>query len=279
MNRSLIKQRLFLAILVLGCAFTGRTSSADEVVAFWHFENDYNFPGNPNKFDFAAEVDNTIGGNANLQAFLGDETEFDNNGGGGFLSYTSGTSGITYGPSRTIKWDDLAGGGDDFDIGGVSIFDVDTGGGVEDDDFGNDALLYLTFDGTGFENFRLRFDIEGTPGDLPDSYDIFYRTSASNVWFRESDQNNIDLDFMDYDPADSENQFARSGLVGLSDLLDGDAAIEIIINDFDRNGNGEMEIDNIEIIAVASVPEPTSMGVLGLVAAAAAWRSRRRSKG
>ena len=44
----------------------------------------------------------TSSGNVNLQIFLGDASELDDNGGGGFFSYTLPVSGVTYEPSRTI---------------------------------------------------------------------------------------------------------------------------------------------------------------------------------
>jgi len=265
------------------------STQAADVVAFWGFASDYDFPGNPNKQDFAADA-GTAMATANLQAFLGledlededmdgefDNDELDNNGGGGFLPYTSPTSGITYQPTRTVKWDDLKGGGDDFDIGGQTEFAVDKkdGQGALAEDFGNDALMYITLDGTGYSDFELRFDIEGTPGDLPSTFDVFYRVGGTGTWFREFDQDEIDLNFMDYDPIDDENQFARSGQIPLAALLNNQSQIEIIVNDFAENGNGEMEIDNIEIIGTA-VPEPSS-ALLALAATIACGvRLRRR---
>ncbi|MCA9241175.1 MAG: hypothetical protein KDA37_13285 [Planctomycetales bacterium] len=252
-----------LALLTL----PGAAAVAAEVVAFWAFEEDYDFDANPSKQDFAADVDNTLTGDANLQAFRGDPDDLDDNGGGGFVSYTSPVSGLTYGPSRTIKWDDLAGGGDDFDIGGVSTFTIDKNDGagpVAGEDFGNDALMYLTFDGTGYHNFAFRFDIEGTPGDLPSTFDVYYRVGgAGGVWLREASQNNIPLAFMDYNPVDPENQFADSGLIPLPAMLDGASSIELIIGDFNENGNNEMEIDNFEIIA-SQVPEPATPALAAL---------------
>lgn len=232
-----------------------------EVVAFWGFADDYDFTANPNKQDFAADVDGTVAGDANLQAYLGVADELDDNGGGGFVGYTSPVSGVAYGPTRTLKWDDLKGGGDDFNIDGVDSFQVDKlgGDGPEADDFGNDALIYLTLDGTGYTDFNLRFDIEGTPGDLPSSFDVFYRVDGpTGTWFRDPSQNNLPLAFLDYDPVDPENQFADSGVIALSSLLNNASSIEVLISDFAENGNGEMEIDNIEITAT-TIPEPAGL--------------------
>ncbi|MDB2686704.1 hypothetical protein N9Y42_05790 [Mariniblastus sp.] len=263
--------KLFLApaLLAATCFFSPSQATAQtNVIAFWDFATRFDFDDGadgPNKQDLpAAEfgVDLTINGNTNLQIFLGDASELDENGGGGFLSYTSPVSGITYGPSRTIKWDDLAGGGDPFDIGGVTIFDVSSDGApAEPDDFGNDALIYITLDATGFQDLQLRFDLEGTPGEpdpldpdaefstLPDSFDIFYRTTGpGGTWFR--DINNFEVTFFDQDPAnpDPENQVARTSFISLSSALNNASQLEIIINDFDRNGNDELEIDNVEIV-------------------------------
>lgn len=91
------------------------------VVAFWGFADSYDFTENPNKQDFAADVDATLAGDASLQAYLGNADELDDNG-GGFVPYTSATSGVTYDPTRTLKYDDLRGGGDDFDLGGSRRF-------------------------------------------------------------------------------------------------------------------------------------------------------------
>ena len=251
-----------LAIVLVGIStMLASTCHAREVVAFWGFANDYEFASNPNKQDFVADADGTITGDANLQAYLGVADELDINGGGGFVSYTSPTSGITYEPTRTLKFDDLKGGGDDFDIDGLTTFSVDKmdGAGPEDDDFGNDALVYITLNGTNFADYELRFDIEGEPDDLPSSFDIFYRTDGpGGTWWRESDQNNIPLTFFDYDPVDPENQYADSGVIALSSQLDLASNVEIIISDFAEFGNGEMELDNIEITATV-VPEPTTV--------------------
>ncbi|QDU56552.1 PEP-CTERM sorting domain-containing protein [Aeoliella mucimassa] len=255
-----------LTLLLAACLATSHAQAA-EVVAFWGFASDYDFDTNPTKQAFAADVDNTMSGDAILEAFRGDGDDLDDNGGGGFVSYTSPFSGVTYEPTRTIKWDDLAGGGDDFDIDGVDTFTLDKNdgaGAVAGEDFGNDALMYITFDGTGYSDFQFRFDIEGTPGDLPSSFDVFYRVDGpSGTWFRDADQNNISLTFFDYDPADPENQFADSGMISLSPMLDGSSTIELIISDFNEFGNSEMEIDNFEIVG-QSVPEPSSIAIVAL---------------
>lgn len=261
-----------LTLLFSTCLLNSHAAAA-EVVAFWGFSGNEDFVDNPNKQDYMPEVDNTVDGGANLQAYLGVADELDNNGGGGFVSYTSPTSGITYGPTRTLKFDDLKGGGDDFDIDGVTTFTIDKNDGlgpVGGEDFANDALLYITLNGLGFKNFALRFDIEGTPGDLPSTFDVFYRVDGpGGTWYREADQNNIPLNFMEYTPADPENQYADSGMISLSSLPDDWPTIEIIVNDFSENGNGEMEIDNLEIIA-NRIPEPATavlllMGSLGAI--------------
>ena len=251
---------LMTAIWAIGVV-AAPVCDAREVVAFWGFADEYDFPANPNYQDFAADVDATLTGDANLQAYLGVADELDDNGGGGFVSYTSPTSGITYDPTRTLKFDDLKGGGDDFAIGGVDSFLVDKndGNGAQSDDFGNDALMYITLDGTGYSDFEIRFDIEGTPGDLPSTFDIFYRVDGpTGTWYREADQNNIPLTFYDYNPSDPENMFADSGMITLSSMLNNVSTIELIICDFNEYGNGEMELDNIEITA-AAVPEPGAL--------------------
>ena len=185
-----------------------------------------------------------------------------------------------------MKWDDLAGGGDDFDINGVTQFDVMRGSDpVEQDDFGNDALIYLTFDNTGYKDLHFRFDIEGTPNRpdeddatmtldlLPDEFDVFLRfTGPTGTWFRPDDLNNIDIDFFDYDPIDSENQFGETGYISLGSDLDNISQVEIIIADFD--GNEELEIDNFEIVGTA-IPEPSSSLLLLLSGVSITLRRRR----
>ena len=274
MNRSQLLLLLALVLIAI-CPTPQADAQTDRtaVVAFWSFEADFNFefvpppidplaPLGPNFQDFGADVDNTVG-TANLQAFIGADDELDNNGGGGFVPYTSPVSGATVGPSRTIRWTDIRGPGNDFSIGGNAIFSVDRNDGVGPiaDDFGNDALIYLTFDGTGFQDFQVRFDAEGTPGldpldplasDLPSTFDVFYRTTGTGgTWFRDAGQNNIDLLFSDLDPLnpDPENQVADSGFIDLNSALDNASQIEIIISDFANEGNNELEIDNIEIVA------------------------------
>ena len=195
-------QLLFIpALLAATCfLFPSQANAQTDVIAFWDFGTDFDFADGfdgPNAQDFPASefgVDNTVSNNANFQAFLGDAANLDCNGGGGFVSYTSPVSGITVGPSRTVKWDDLRGGGDDFDINGQTIFNVIRGDNdAAEDDFGNDALIYLTFDATGFQDLQFRFDIEGTPGQpdpnnpnaeiedtLPTQFDVFIRTTGPN---------------------------------------------------------------------------------------------------
>ena len=265
-------RRFCWLIAVLACmsgTIAGSVCNARQVVAFWGFAEEYDFETNPNKQDFVADVDTTASGNANLQAFLGVADELDNNGGGGFVSYNSLVSGLTYDPTRTLKFDDLKGGGSNFDIGGVSTFTVDKNDGagpIAGEAFSNDALVYITLDGSGFGDFQIRFDIEGTPGDLPSTYDVFYRVGGvGGTWFRDAAQNNIGLTFVDYDPVDPENMYADSGVIGLSSMLDNASSIEIILNDFAEHGNGEMEIDNIEITAAPlMVPEPGTALVAAL---------------
>ena len=276
---------LSLALLLAACSLTLNQENAQtDVVAFWGFQQNFNFADGadgPNMQDHLADVDNTVSGGANLQTYLGDAGDLDDNGGGGFTSYTSPVTGATFGPSRTIRWTDLSGPGADFSIAGQTLFNVDFLDGlgpIAGEDFGNDALVYITLDGTGFQDFQFRFDIEGTPFDpspdidpvtglpeepesfLPDEVDIFYRTTGpSGTWFRML--NNFDLTFLPIDPANPENQVGNTGgYVPLDAALNNASQIEIIFSDFDSDGNGEMELDNIEIVANAV---PTPMFLLG----------------
>lgn len=256
-------KKTMLTLCALGALLVPCTSAcARDVVAFWSFADPYNFAGDPNKQDFDPNVDNTVAGNANLQAYLGVAAQLDNNGGSGFVTYTSPTSGVFYDVTNTLKFDDLKGGGNNFDIGGVTTFQVDKsdGAGPVPDNFGNDAMFYVTLDGTGYQDFQIRFDAEAEPEDHPTSFDVFFRTGATGgVWYRLASQNNIPLSFADYVPADPENQYADSGVISLSSILNG-ASIELIISDFAEGpGNGELELDNIEITANRTVPEPSSM--------------------
>ena len=270
-------QLLFIpALLAATCFLCPQANAQTDVIAFWDFGTDFDFSDGgdgPNQQDFPASefgVDNTVSNNANFVAFLGNAGNLDNNGGSGFVSYTSPVSGITVGPSRAVKWDDLRGGGVDFDINGQTIFNVMRGNNpAAEDDFGNDALIYLTFDATGFQDLQFRFDIEGTPGQpdpnnpnaeiedtLPTQFDVFIRTTGPNgTWFRPDELNNIEIEFFDYDPVDPENQFGETGYISLGSALDNASQVEIIFNDFDgETANDEMEIDNFEIVGnVASV--------------------------
>ncbi|MCA9237987.1 MAG: PEP-CTERM sorting domain-containing protein [Planctomycetales bacterium] len=266
-----------VAVGILASAASFSYCSAREVVAFWGFADDYDFDTNPKFQDFAADVDATVAGNANLQAFRGDPDDLDDNGGNGFVTYTSPVSGLSYDLTRTVKFDDLSGGGDDFSIGGTSSFLIDKqdGNGPQSDDFGNDALVYLTLDGTGYRDFDLRFDIEGATDTLPTTFDIFYRVAGSDVWYRDAAQNNIPLFFMDLPTPEAGVQYADSGVISLSAALDNSSAIELIVSDFKENGNGEMELDNIEITA-SRVPEPTAGALLALAALGLTSLRRRR---
>jgi hypothetical protein len=276
---------LSLALLLAACSFNlDHATAQTDVVAFWGFQQSFDFgdgADGPNFQDHSADVDNTSSGGANLQTYMGDAGKLDDNGGGGFTSYTSPVSGATFGESRTVKWDDLSGSGGDFSIAGQTLFNVDFNDGlgpVSGEDFGNDALVYITLDGTGFQDFQFRFDIEGTPFDpdppidpvtgspeepesfLPDEVDVFYRTTGpGGTWFRAF--NNFDLTFGPIDPANPNNQAGDTGgYVSLDAALDNAPQIEIIFSDFDSDGNGEMELDNIEIVANPTEPPAFLLG-------------------
>lgn len=294
---------LAFALFVGSVSVCNQVQGQTDVVAFWHFDDQpdggYDFrdqieaddlAGRPGKFALQADVDNTVG-TASLEAFLGNAGNFDGNGGGGFRGYTSPVSGETFGETRTIRWEDSAGGGGDFFVGtdvNNNVFTIDTNDGMgpqDNQDFGNDALIYLSLDGTGFEDFQLRFDLEGTPNDplapetqlLPTTFDIFYRTTGEGgVWFRESFQNNIPLTASAVDPANPDNQILDTGgFVSLASALDNASSIEIIINDF--NGNEELEFDNLEVVANAiAIPEPASASLIAMVGIALVGRRRRR---
>ena len=283
-----MKTHFWLSALLSISVLPSFASAQTDVVAFWSFAENYDFsdpalPDGPNKLNFnqaafPSIIDNTVSATANLQGYLGNAAQLDDNGGGGFVPYTSPVGGLTFAPTRTLKFDDLRGAGNNFDIGGVDIFQVDRldGAGPLPDDFGNDALIYITLNGTGFQDFQLRFDVEGTPGfddpadpafdplatDLPESFDLFYRTTGpGGTWFRDPSQNNIPLVFSDLDPAnpDPDNQVADSGFVALDAALNNASQIEIIIRDFEEGGgNNELELDNIEIVANI-VPAPTCL--------------------
>ena len=265
----------FAAFLICSVGQISRVDAQTDVVAFWHFEG-YDFRDEldlipediAGRFDVGADVDNTASGNAVLQAFLGDATQLDGNGGGGFVPYTSPVSGESFGETRTIRFNDSRGGGQDFFIGddpNNNTFLIDEGQGPVVDDFGNDALIYVLFDGTGFEDFQFRFDLEGTPNDpldpanqiLPEDFNISYRiTGPDGVFFLE---NNVELFQVGLPDELNENQSLNTGegYFSLSSALDNASTIEIVINDFD--GNDELEFDNFEIVATAiSVPEPSS---------------------
>ncbi len=276
-----MKRIALFSLSLLIASATMSNSHAAEVVAFWGFADDYDFSGSatPNKFNFAADVDNTTSGNANLQGYLGVADQFDTNGGGGSISYTSPTSGITYGPTRTLKWNDSRGGGPDFDINGTTLFDVDDQAGtVTSRDFGNDALMYITFDATDFMDLAFRFDIEGTPGDLPTTFDLFYRVGGAGNWIRPESNNNIALSFQDYATPDPDNQFADSGSISLASAINNQSTVELIVSDFAEFGNGEMEIDNFEIIGtrISAIPEPSTVAVLAIGVVGYAIRRRRQ---
>lgn len=269
------RSAIFLLTLAAALGLAGVASAQSrQVVAYWGLLEDYEFDETLTKLDFPADVDATAAGDARLEAFLGDPENLDHNGGSGF-EYTSPISGLSYDGTRTIKYDDVRGGGDEFDIADTTEFSIDRndGMGPQPGSFGNDGLMYVTLDGSGWTDFELRFDIEGAPDSLPNTFDIFYRVGGAGPWFREASQNNIPLSFADYDPPDPDNQFASSGQIMLPIALNGQSQIQLMISDFAENGNGEMEIDNIEISALP-VPEPSALVLIGSVAFALLRRRR-----
>lgn len=248
-----------ISTLAVGACLSISSIQAASVVSFWGFAEDYDAGDGVNEIDFTPDVDNTAGA-ALLRAYLGNADELDGNGGGG-IAYNSPTSGVSYAPTNSIKFDDLRGGGNDFSLGGVSMFQVDSGSGLETRDFGNDALIYLQLNLTNWQDVSVRFDVEGTPGPetLPTSFDVFYRTGGSGTWFREPDQNNIPI--TGYTTIDAENAQAAVGPLNLNAAVDGQEVVEIIISDFAETGNGEMELDNFELVGT-QVPEPGSLALL-----------------
>jgi hypothetical protein len=71
------------------------------VIALKGIANNHDIDTSPSKLDFAADLDATATGDANLQAYLSKADELDDNG-GGYVSYTSPASGITDGPTRSL---------------------------------------------------------------------------------------------------------------------------------------------------------------------------------
>ena len=264
-----------LALPTLGTSSAAAQDAPREVVAFWNFPVEDDFPGENapvNYWDFGT----AIGSRAEeslLKAFIGAamkdlDPNIDPNGGKG-LPFTSEVSGLSYEESRSLHWEDLKGGGNNFEIDGSSTVIQNRGEGPRQGDFSNDALVYIQLDGSGLSDFEIRFDVQVDKSTPATSFDLFYRIDgAGGIWYRSEAYDNLSLNL--------DAEFEGSATVVLPEELDDQANIELILNDFDEGdppGNSDLEIDNVEITAV---PEPAAaLGALTSTLTIGFLRARR----
>lgn len=245
-----------MALPTLGAPAAEAQDAQREVVTFWNFPSKADFPGDSapvNYWDFETEI-GSHSETSVLTAFVGAamkdlDPNIDPNGGKG-LAFTSPVSGITYAASRSLHFEDLKGPGDNFEIDGSSTVIQDRGQGATLEDFSNDALVYIQFDGSGLSDFELRFDVQVDKSTPATSCDLFYRIDGEGgTWYRSEEYDNLSLNL---DP-----EFDGTATLVLPEELDGQANIELILNDFDEGDppgpNSDLEIDNVEITAV---PQP-----------------------
>ena len=129
-------------------------------------------------------------------------------------------------------------------------------------------MSYIYFDGQGFSDFELRFDVQVEETTPATSFDLFYRTTgAGGVFYRAENNTSLNID----------SEFNGSATVILPAALDRQSNIEIILTDFDEGevANGDLEFDNIEITAV---PEPgAALGAITTALGVGALRKKRET--
>ena len=264
-----------LALPTLGTSSAEAQDAQREVVAFWNFPFEDDFPGESAPVNYWA-FGTAIGSRAEeslLTAFIGAamkdlDPNIDPNGGNG-LAYTSEVSSITYPESHSLRWEDLRSPGNNFEIDGSSDVFQDRGEGPILEDFSNDALVYIQLDGSGLSDFEIRFDVQVDNSTPATSFDLFYRIDgAGGIWYRSPAYNNLSLNL--------DAEFEGTATVILPEALDDQGNIELILNDFDEGDpkpNDNLEIDNVEITAA---PEPTAaLGALTSTLTLGILRARR----
>jgi hypothetical protein len=262
------------ALVFLALGTTAMAESEREVVLFFDFPFPEDFPGSSapvNYWPFETDVGSRAA-TGFLTAFIGaaingDKPNLDPDGGKGIF-YTSNTSGTSYAATRSLHFEDLKGKGDDFEIDGSSVILQDRGQGTVEENFSNDANVYIYLDGQNYSDFELRFDVQVEETTPATSFDLFYRTTgAHGVFYRAENNTSLNID----------SEFNGSATVTLPAALDRQSNIEIILTDFDEGdvANGDLELDNIEITAV---PEPgAALGAITTALGVGALRKKRET--
>jgi hypothetical protein len=246
-------------MMIAAFGLAGASASADVIIAFWDFNDGYEFDNDvPQIVHDASEGSGTL---------YQQRADTDGNGKGGNAFSQSGFDGsissINVSDGKSMAWDDVAKKGD------------------------NDAEFFVVFDTTGYRDISISFDIEGNDGAGISTFDAKYDT---NPLVDVTDPGDVDGTIKDFDGGESTSLFNNTDAPsGINDpeafvRYDLDLSSETAINDQstvavrfdDFKENDKMSIDNVLVTATA-IPEPSTFLLMGLTALAAFAGLRRRT--
>ncbi len=248
----------FLAI-AMGC-IAATSAQAETVIAFWDFNDGFGVTDEVPQIIHTA----SIGSGTIYQQ----RADTDGNGKGG-VDFVNGTFGINVVGDRAIAWDDIAKSG------------------------GNDAELFAEFSTLGFTSIQVRFDIRGNfdaqanSGTIIQTYDIKYDNNGLVDIVNPPDVTGTIKDFA----GGLSTTFESNRTINLEDSyitqsldftgltsLENQSVVAIRLDDFVRDGNDAMRIDNFLVTGTAAIPEPSTASLLTLMAGGLAMRRRRRRR-
>ncbi|MCI5083860.1 MAG: DUF3616 domain-containing protein, partial [Saprospiraceae bacterium] len=148
-----------------------------------------------------------VDGTPFLQQF---NQDIDDNGTSG-IAYTD-QEGVMHPANDAIEWDDIKGSG-------------------------ADATLEITINTTGWEDIYLRFDYKS---ESANSFDLEYSVNGA-AFIKPFNNESIIAD------ADLNTWYSKTLNLTSENLLENATSVLIRINDFDRNGNDKLDLDNIEL--------------------------------
>jgi hypothetical protein len=246
-------------MMIAAFGLAGASASADVIIAFWDFNDGYEFDNDvPQIVHDASEGSGTL---------YQQRADTDGNGKGGNAFSQSGFDGsissINVSDGKSMAWNDVAKSGD------------------------NDAEFFVVFDTTGYQDIIISFDIEGNEDDGISTFDVKYDTNPLENVTNPGDVTGTIKDFEDGNSTEIlNNTSAPSGInnpeafvrytLDLSSFtaINNQSTVAVRFDDFKEND--KMSIDNVLVTATA-IPEPSTFLLVGLTGLAAFAGLRRRT--